>query len=219
MELASATDNSCTLSFPPASPHSHTNIHTTFECITHTYHDGRKRYSREKVNPFKEYEEKRSREEAVSQPHYYYYSIGGAEPPRSVCDGDHGACERTRMDVEARRGGGGRWGAGTRGAHGTNRACGVQCSHLVLQPSRLFVPHILSQPTYRATDPIGATRDLSASLRVPQRLRGVSAPCSRNLITRSRLHSAGDDLSCGSLLTVVFFLLNLFSYPRFIYHE
>lgn len=146
-ELALATDNSCTLPFPPVSPHSYTNIHTAFECITHTYHDGGKRYSREKANPSKEYEEKRRREEAVSQPHYYYSSIGGAEPPRSVCDGDHGACERTRMDVEARRG------AGTRRAHGTNSACGVQCSHLVLQPSRLLVPLILSQPTHRAPIP------------------------------------------------------------------
>ena len=40
--------------------------------------------------------------------HYYYYSIGSAKPPLSVCDGDHAACERVRrMDAVACRKGGG----------------------------------------------------------------------------------------------------------------
>lgn len=137
----------------------------------------------------------------MSQPHYYYYSIGGAEPPRSVCDGDHGACERTRMDVEARRGG-----AGTRRAHGTNNACGVQCSHLVLQPSGLFGPHILSQPTYRAPDPIGNNPGL---VRHPPGLteaaRGLCSMFTEPFHAfTAALCVAGDDL------TVTFFLLNRF---------
>lgn len=181
-ELALATDNSCTLPFPHVSPHSYTNIHTAFECITHTYHDGRKLFQGkgESIRGIRgEKKPRGSREPAALLLLLHRWSRAS----RSVCDGDHGACERTRMDVEARRGGRGQdahTGPIMRAGFSVRTLCynQVGCLARIFSASRPIEPQT----------PLGTTRGWSVTLRVSQRLRGVSAPCSRNLFTRSRLH-------------------------------
>lgn len=137
-ELASATDNSYTLPFllflPPRQP----------QASAHTYRDGMRRYSGGKANPLKK--KKKWGDQGERKPRalplllvllLHRFSEATA---LSVCDGDHAACERMRMDAVPCR-----EGAGTRRVLGSSGACLILCRDLVLQGSRLSSPHI-SQP-------------------------------------------------------------------------